>query len=216
MSILERLVSRRGFLMGAAVGTVGGAIIASGCGSSERNPSVIANPAGRDVDTGNPAIPQEPQQNRPMNEAKGIVLGSEEAIAKAFQIELEDPNGRKVKLAELGKDKTLVIGFWNAGVPTGLKLLEEISPEFQGSNIQFVAIVFNRDEGQQRVARKYLQENYDGNFPVPILFDTLTQDVAKSLGLQGLPYSVIIDKQGNAVEKIHGADQGRIRQTLQN
>ena len=125
MSILERPVSRRGFLIGAAVGAAGSAIIANGCGSSERNPSVIANPAGRDVDTGNPAIPQEPQQNPPMNEAKGIVLGSEEAIAKAFQIELEDPNGRKVKLVDIGQDETLVISFWNAGVPTGLKLLEK-------------------------------------------------------------------------------------------
>ena len=66
------------------------------------------------------------------------------------------------------------------------------------------------------MARKYLQQNYDGNPPVQILFDTLTTDVAKNLGLQALPYTIIIDNQGKAIEKIHGADEGRIRQALEN
>ena len=112
------------------------------------------------------------------------------------------------------KGKTVVAYFWATWCKSCVKevpLLIGLQNQYKNKNVQFIGIAIDNADKVEKFAK-------DNAIPYPILIggdDAMA--LAKKLGdlVGGLPFMVVIDKNGKLVEKILGEiPEGKLEQVL--
>jgi len=119
--------------------------------------------------------------------------------APDFQLETLD--GRKVRLSDY-KGKVVLLNFWAtwcASCAQEMPRLVELYDKYRNRGIEILAISTDEKTDHPKVARYVKQRNL--NFTV--LFDN---GMEKSYGIDGLPTSVVVDKQGVIRYRLEGLD----------
>lgn len=137
-----------------------------------------------------------------------LVLGLQSSFAQLPSVQLKDINGKVVDTAQLSNDgKPFVISFfatWCKPCLRELRAINEVYPDWQDeTGMKLIAV--STDEAQNAQKVKPL---VDGEgFEYEVLLDT-NQDFQRALGVQMIPYVMIVDGDGNIVETRNGYTDG--------
>ena len=118
----------------------------------------------------------------------------------APNFQLQNLDGQSISLSGL-QGKPVLLNFWATQCPpcrSEMPYLQEIYNEWSDKELTLVAI--NIGESSAKVER-FMQSQ---NLSLPVLLDT-KQDVAQKYGIQYIPTTFFIDKDGIIQEKIIGA-----------
>lgn len=128
----------------------------------------------------------------------GIVVGSARAAEDAIEdFTLKDLDGKEVKLADLRKDKALVLDFtttWCGWCKRLAPHLEKIKSEYKDKDL--VVVKIDVKEPANKVKAQY--KDYKGT----VLLDE-DGAVAKKYGVRGFPTVIIANKKGEVVGRGH-------------
>jgi peroxiredoxin len=118
----------------------------------------------------------------------------------APEFQLPDLDGQAISLNDL-KGKPVLLNFWASWCGpcrSEMPYMQEIHEEWSGDGL--VLLTINIGEGLPQV-QEFLQKR---NLSLPVLLDT-QNNVAEQYGVQYLPTTFFIDKDGIIQEKIVGA-----------
>lgn len=123
-------------------------------------------------------------------------------------ITLEDVNGQKVNVADLGKTgKVTVISFWATWCTPCKKELTnmmDMAADWKEKNVADVIAISIDDSRQKAKIKTYI----DGaKWPYTVLLDQ-NQEVKRALNFQSVPFTIIIDKEGKIVNSHQGYTEG--------
>ncbi len=119
----------------------------------------------------------------------GLMKGQ---LAPDFSI--KDLNGNQISLASFRNNKTVCLTFWATWCPYCIKeipRLKEIYSHYSSKGVQVIAVNVASNDPINRV--KAFQRKYE--IPYPILYDE-SGYVSRLYGIQGIPVSLVIDRQG--------------------
>ena len=130
------------------------------------------------------------------------------AYAQLPSVQLKDLDGKVVDTAQLSNDgNPYVISFFATWCKPCLRELTAINdyyPDWQDeTGMKLIAISI--DEGQNMSRVKPLVEGK--GFEYEVLLDP-NQEFKRSLGIQDIPYLIIVDGDGNIVETRNGYTEG--------
>lgn len=130
------------------------------------------------------------------------------AMTSLPNITLEDINGQKVNVSELGKSgRVTVINFWATWCTPCKKELTnmiDMAADWKEKNIADVIAISIDDSRQKAKIKTYV----DGaKWPYTILLDQ-NQELKRALNFQTVPYTIIIDKEGKIVDTHQGYTEG--------
>lgn len=137
-----------------------------------------------------------------------VVFGIQYACAQLPSVQLKDLNGKVVDTAQLSNDgNPFVISFFATWCKPCLRELRAINEHYADwqdeTGMKLIAI--STDEAQNAQKVKPL---VDGEgFEYEVLLDT-NQDFQHALGVQMIPYVMIVDGNGNIVETRNGYTDG--------
>lgn len=137
-----------------------------------------------------------------------LLIASASAFAQLPSVQLKDLDGKMVDTATLSNDgNPFVISFFATWCKPCLRELQAINdyyPDWQDeTGMKLIAISI--DEGQNVSRVKPL---VDGKgFEYEVLLDT-NQDFKRALGIQDVPFVMIIDGDGNIAESRQGYTEG--------
>ena len=137
-----------------------------------------------------------------------LLLGAQYAMAQLPSVQLKDLNGKNVDTAQLSNDgKPYVISFfatWCKPCLRELRAINEYYPEWQEeTGMKLIAISTDEAQNVQKVKPLVDSEGFE----YEVLLDT-NQDFQHALGIQMIPYVMIIDGNGNIVETRNGYTDG--------
>lgn len=137
-----------------------------------------------------------------------LMLGLQYASAQLPSVQLKDFNGKSVDTAQLNNDgKPFVISFfatWCKPCLRELRAINEVYPDWQEeTGMKLIAISTDEAQNVQKVKPLVDSEGFE----YEVLLDT-NQDFQHALGVQMIPYVMIIDGQGNIVETRNGYTEG--------
>lgn len=137
-----------------------------------------------------------------------LLIGMQYGAAQLPSVQLKDLNGKTVDTATLSNDgKPFVISFfatWCKPCLRELRAINELYPDWQDeTGMKLIAI--STDEAQNVHKVKPLVDSE--GFEYEVLLDS-NQDLQRSLGIQMIPYVMIVDGQGNIVETRNGYTDG--------
>lgn len=141
-----------------------------------------------------------PQQSSP----ESVADSNAPSVDALFAASYPDLAGRGQPLAQW-RGKVLVVNFWAAWCPpcrTEIPDFIRMQDKYGKDGLQFVGIALDRKDAVQAFA-----DEIGINYPV-LLGEESAAEVARLAGnrLSGLPYTVVIDRQGRVVAgKIGGA-----------
>jgi thiol-disulfide isomerase/thioredoxin len=119
----------------------------------------------------------------------------------APDFKLQDMDGKLHTLKEY-KGKVVLINFWATWCPPCIREMPSLEKLYQKLRGQpFIMLAINQWEDEERVFEFMGQLEVIPTFP--ILFDPQSK-VSAAFGVQGLPSSYIIDKQGRIVYRAKG------------
>lgn len=123
-------------------------------------------------------------------------------------ITLSDMNGKKVNVADYGKSgKITVFSFWATWcVPCKKELseLDKVYEEWQKKyNLDLVAVSIDDVRNTAKVKTYVNGEGWTYN----VLLD-INQDLKRAMGIQSVPYTVLVDQKGNIVYIHNGYIEG--------
>lgn len=123
-------------------------------------------------------------------------------------ITLEDMNGQKVNVGDLGKSgKVTVISFWATWCTPCKKELTnmiDMASDWKEKNVADVVAISIDDSRQKAKIKTYV----DGaKWPYMVLLDQ-NQEVKRALNFQSVPFTIIIDKDGKIVDTHQGYTEG--------
>lgn len=129
-------------------------------------------------------------------------------FAQLPSVQLKDLDGNVVDTSTLSNDgNPFVISFfatWCKPCLRELKAINEYYPDWQDeTGMKLIAISI--DEGQNVSRVKPLVDGQ--GFEYEVLLDT-NQELKRSLGIQDIPYLIIVDGDGNIVETRNGYTEG--------
>ncbi|MCH5225359.1 MAG: TlpA family protein disulfide reductase [Muribaculaceae bacterium] len=135
-----------------------------------------------------------------------ISMGS--AFAQLPSVQLKDLDGKVVDTATLSNDgNPFVISFFATWCKPCLRELTAISdlyPDWQDeTGMKLIAISIDEAQNANRVKPLVEGKGYE----YEVLLDT-NQDFKRALGIQDVPYLMIIDGDGNIVETRNGYTEG--------
>ena len=137
---------------------------------------------------------------------KGIekVIGEQ----KLPEISISDVNGKKINIAELGKQgKITVLSFWATWCIPCKKELTNISDlyeEWQKKyNVQVVAVSIDDSRSAGKV-KPYAESQ---KWTYQVLLD-VNQDLKRELNIQSVPFTVVVDATGKVVATHSGYVEG--------
>jgi peroxiredoxin len=119
----------------------------------------------------------------------GLMKGQ---IAPDFM--LKDLDGNNVQLSSFRNKNSVCLTFWATWCPYCLHeipKLKNIYSKFSDKGIKVLSVNVASNDPIDRV--KAFQKKYD--IPYPILYDE-TNIVSRTYGVQGIPVSLVIDRQG--------------------
>jgi len=122
----------------------------------------------------------------------------------ASEVILKDLKGKIVKLSDY-KGKVVILNFWASWCPPckgEMPDLDSVSKEFEKGNDAVLLAVDLTDGVRETVekAKKYISDN---KFSIKVLLDTEGK-TANAYGIQNIPTTFIIDKQGKVYDQIIG------------
>jgi len=130
--------------------------------------------------------------------------------APAFTVTLLDGSGHFDSRAHLGKH-VLVVRFqasWCKACHEEAEAFERVYKKYRASGVQMVSVQVQDTEAD---ARHFLEVN-KATYPAGL--DPRLQ-IAGRFGFRGTPYTVVIDKRGEIVARIHGrSDEARLARVL--
>ena len=123
-------------------------------------------------------------------------------------VTLSDMNGKKVNVSDLGKTgKITVFSFWATWcIPCKKELseLDKVYEEWQKKyNLDLVAVSIDDVRNTAKVKTYVNGEGWTYN----VLLD-INQDLKRAMGIQSVPYTVLVDKKGNIVYIHNGYLEG--------
>ena len=137
-----------------------------------------------------------------------LLIGMQYASAQLPSVQLKDINGKTIDTATLNNDgKPYVISFfatWCKPCLRELRAINELYADWQDeTGMKLIAI--STDEAQNVHKVKPLVDSE--GFEYDVLLDS-NQDLQRALGIQMIPYVMIIDGDGNIVETRNGYTDG--------
>lgn len=137
-----------------------------------------------------------------------VIFGVSYASAQLPSVQLKDINGKTIDTATLSNDgKPFVISFfatWCKPCLRELRAINEVYPDWQDeTGMKLIAI--STDEAQNVHKVKPLVDSE--GFEYEVLLDS-NQDLQRALGIQMIPYVMIVDGNGNIVETRNGYTDG--------
>ena len=137
-----------------------------------------------------------------------FLLASGAAFAQLPSVQLKDLDGKTVDTATLSNDgNPFVISFfatWCKPCLRELRAINENYPDWQDeTGMKLIAISTDEAQNVQKVKPLVDSEGFE----YEVLLDT-NQDFQHALGVQMIPYVMIIDGNGNIVETRNGYTDG--------
>lgn len=139
-----------------------------------------------------------PEPNGPY--PPNYVPAAQQKSAMAPDFTLKTPEGRDVKLSSY-KGKVVIIDFWATWCPPcrkGIPDLVELKKKYGKKGFEVIGISVDRDTKNEVVP---FIKNYGINYPVVFYNDNVVRDYG---GIQSIPTSFVIDKQGKVVASYVG------------
>ena len=115
--------------------------------------------------------------------------------------EFTDPDGNTHKLADY-QGKVVLLNFWAtwcAPCREEMPSLDQLQAEMGGDHFQVVPVATGRNPPEK--VDRFFEENGVENLPV--LLDP-RQQLARQMGVVGLPVTILIDRDGNEVARLLG------------
>lgn len=132
-----------------------------------------------------------------------FVSFSQEVGSKAPDISAADINGNTIKLSDLG-GKVILIDFWASWcVPCKKSMPHLIETYNRLKDSNFTVIAVNLDTDKEKIFE--FQKNNELEIPFAIIFDKNSK-LPSIYNVEGMPTTVIIDKQGTIRYKEVGYD----------
>jgi thiol-disulfide isomerase/thioredoxin len=122
------------------------------------------------------------------------VIADPKAAAQLMSLTLQDSDGRAQSLSQW-RDRVLVVNFWATWCPPCLEEIpafSRLSTKHAGKGVQFVGIGIDSQDNVRRFASEL-------PVPYPLLVGNMdTMRTATALGntVQGLPFTVVLDRRG--------------------
>lgn len=137
-----------------------------------------------------------------------LLIGMQYASAQLPSVQLKDINGKVIDTAALHNEgKPFVISFFATWCKPCLRELRAINENYADwqdeTGMKLIAV--STDEAQNAHKVKPLVDSE--GFEYDVLLDT-NQDFQRALGIQMIPYVMIMDGQGNIVETRNGYTDG--------
>src|SRR3981081_716794 len=138
---------------------------------------------------------------------------TERSLAPAFN--LKDASGKDIKLADL-KGKVVLVNFWATwceGCQVEIPWFVEFQKEYASRG--FVVVGISMDDDGWKSVKPWIKEK-KVNYPIVIG----NEGLGKQYGLEGMPLSALLDREGRLADVHHGivektATQQKIRELLQ-
>ncbi|SNR39063.1 TlpA family protein disulfide reductase [Paracoccus sediminis] len=134
-------------------------------------------------------------------EAGLVKLVPSESPAPVSDVEFTDPNGGTRRLADY-RGKVVLLNFWAtwcAPCRKEMPYLDALQAEMGGEDFEVVAVATGRNTPEK--IDKFYEET--GLKNLPVLLDP-RQQLARAMGVVGLPVTVLIDRDGNEVARLLG------------
>lgn len=137
-----------------------------------------------------------------------LLIGVQYAFAQLPSVQLKDINGKTVDTATLSNDgKPFVISFFATWCKPCLRELRAINENYADwqdeTGMKLIAISTDEAQNVQKVKPLVDSEGFE----YEVLLDT-NQDLQHALGIQMIPFVIILDGNGNIVETRNGYTDG--------
>ncbi len=137
------------------------------------------------------------------------------ASAQLPSVSLKDIDGRTVDTATLSNDgKPFIISFFATWCKPCNRELSAIAEEYEDwqdeTGVKLIAVSIDQAQNINKV--KPLVDNHD--WPYEVLLDP-NSDFKRALGIQMIPYTLVVDGKGNIAYKHNGYTDGAERELLE-
>ena len=127
----------------------------------------------------------------------------EETKIKAPDFTVLDKNGNEVKLSDQF-GKPIVLNFWASWCPPCKAEMPEFNKVYKNTGGDITFVMVDLMDGQRETKEKGAQFVKEQGFSFPVYFDT-KQDAAGKYGIESIPTTIFLDKDGYIVTGAEGA-----------
>lgn len=147
-----------------------------------------------------------PQNSMELAEGEGTILGTHNSSkrTKAPDFTITDKNGDSIRFSDLAaRKKPIVLNFWASWCPPCKSEMPGFDKVFKemGDKVEFMMV--DLTDGQRETTEVGMQFVKDQGFSFPVYFDT-QQEAAAAYGIQSIPTTLFIDKEGYIVTGVQG------------
>lgn len=138
---------------------------------------------------------QMPQQGSVGNEANNNI----DNVTKAPDFTVYNEEGKAVKLSDYKGKKAVVVNFWASWCPPckyEMPYFQKANDKYKGKEVEILMV--NLTDGSRETKKTALEFMKESKYNMNVLFDT-ELNAAKIYGIQALPRTLFIDKDGNLV-----------------
>lgn len=125
-------------------------------------------------------------------------------------IEFLDGGGQPVRLSQF-RGKLVLLTLWATWCPYCLRempSLNDLQAALGGPN--FMVLPVSVDKGGPEIAKQFLEER---SFNLPTFSDPHSA-IKTATGTRGIPYAILIDKEGREIGRIHGETNWMAGETI--
>ncbi|MBM7834413.1 TlpA family protein disulfide reductase [Clostridium sardiniense] len=138
---------------------------------------------------------QMPKQGSIGNESNNNINN----VTKAPDFTVYNEEGKAVKLSDYKGKKAVVVNFWASWCPPckyEMPYFQKANDKYKGKEVEILMV--NLTDGSRETKKTALEFMKESKYNMNVLFDT-ELNAAKIYGIQALPRTLFIDKDGNLV-----------------
>ncbi|MGG7077035.1 TlpA family protein disulfide reductase [Clostridium sardiniense] len=138
---------------------------------------------------------QMPKQGSVGNEANNNI----DNVTKAPDFTVYNEEGKAVKLSDYKGKKAVVVNFWASWCPPckyEMPYFQKAEDKYKGKDVEILMV--NLTDGSRETKKTALEFIKESKYNMNVLFDT-ELNAADVYGIQALPRTLFIDKDGNLV-----------------
>lgn len=138
---------------------------------------------------------QMPKQGSIGNESNNNINN----VTKAPDFTVYNEEGKAVKLSDYKGKKAVVVNFWASWCPPckyEMPYFQKAKDKYKGKEVEILMV--NLTDGSRETKKTALEFMKESKYNMNVLFDT-ELNAAKIYGIQALPRTLFIDKDGNLV-----------------